>query len=148
MQTVLFKTKRLSEDHIRCRTAIWYKANPSSVSQGMRAAKDNDGQRLFTSNEFPTTKQIASLFSPLAAKRNFDTDEELSDEEADETERQSALQELKDAVMSDVSIQHSHSIVFDCYNIYVIWYRNQSFPRFQFQCHMTFALHLVLTPQL
>ena len=70
----------------------------------MRAAKDNDGQRLFTSDEFLTTKQVASLFSPLAAKRNFDTDEELSDEEANETERQSALQELKDAVMSDVSI--------------------------------------------
>ena len=67
-------------------------ANPSSVLQGMRTAKDNDGQRIFTSNEFLTTKQIASLFSRLAAKRDVDTDEELSDEEADEIERQPSLQ--------------------------------------------------------
>lgn len=91
--------------------------NPLSVSQAMRTAKDSDGQRLFTSDEFLTTKQIASFFSRLASKRNVDTDEELCDEEADEIERQSALQELKDTVMSDISIQHSHPIVYDSYNL-------------------------------
>ena len=93
------------------------KANPSNVSKGLRTAKDNDGQRLFTSDEFLTTKQIASFFSRLAAKRNVDTDEELSDEESYEIERRSALKELKDAVMCDVSIQHSHPIVYDAYNL-------------------------------
>ena len=83
----------------------------------MRIAKDNDGERLFTSDEFLTTKQITSFFSRLAAKSNVDTDEELSDDEADEIERHSALQELKDTVMSDVSIQHSHPIVYDSYNL-------------------------------
>ena len=108
-------------------------ANPSSVLQGMRTAKDNDGQRIFTSNEFLTTKQIASLFSRLAAKRDVDTDEELSDEEADEIERQPSLQELKNAVMSDV-LYSTHILLSLIVTTYVIWYRNQSFPRFQFQC--------------
>ena len=93
------------------------KANPSNVSQAMRAAKDNDGQRLFSSDEFLTTKQIASFFSRLAAKRNVDSDEESDDERSNEIEHQSTLEELKDAVMSDLSIQHSHPIVYDAYNL-------------------------------
>lgn len=39
------------------------------------------------------------------------------DEEADEIQCQSDLQELKDAILTDMSIQHAHPIVYDAHNI-------------------------------
>lgn len=96
------------------------KSNPSSVSQAMRKAKDNNRERLFTSDEFLTTKQITSFFSRLAAKRNVGKDEEISDDqEADEIQCQSDLQELNDKIytQSHISIQYAHPIVYDAHNI-------------------------------
>lgn len=98
------------------------KANPINVEKEMRQAKDSNGARLFESHEFLTSKQITSFFSRLAAKRNVDIDEESGDEESGskeevENERQSALHEMKDTVMSDVSLQCSHPIVYESYNL-------------------------------
>ena len=79
------------------------------------AARDSEGNRLFTSAEFLTSQQVASFFSRLAAKRRLPHVTSGSDEEADDAETESALQELSNAVMREVSLEHP--IVYDYYNI-------------------------------
>ena len=79
------------------------------------AARDSEGNRLFTSAVFFTSQQVASFFSRLAAKRRLPDVMSGSDEEADGAERESALQELSNAVMREVSLEYP--IVYDCYNI-------------------------------
>ena len=57
----------------------------------MIAARDSEGNRLFTSAEFLTSQQVASFFSRLAAKRRLPDVTSGSDEEADDAETESAL---------------------------------------------------------
>ncbi|KAL9967963.1 hypothetical protein ACROYT_G026281 [Oculina patagonica] len=91
------------------------KADPDSVARAMMTARDSEGNRFFTSAEFLTSKQIASFFSRLAAKRRRQDVADVSDEEVDNAERESALQELTNTVMQEVSLEHP--IVYDCYNL-------------------------------
>ena len=91
------------------------KADPESVARAMMAARDSEGNRMFKSTEFLTSQQVASFFSRLAAKRRLPDVSSGSDEEADDAERESALQDLSNAVMREVSLEHP--IVYDCYNI-------------------------------
>lgn len=91
------------------------KSDPESVARAMMAARDSEGNRLFTSAEFLTSQQVASFFSRLAAKRRLPDGTSGSDEEAADAETESALQELSNAVMREVSLEHP--IVYDCYNI-------------------------------
>ena len=79
------------------------------------AARDSEGNRLFTSAEFWTSHQVASFFSRLAAKRRLADVTSGGDEEADDAETESALEGLSNAVMREVSLEHP--IVYDCYNI-------------------------------
>lgn len=78
-------------------------------------ARDSDENRLFTSAEFLTSQHVASFFSRLAAKRRLPDVRCGSDEEADDAERESALEELSNAVMREVSLEHP--LVYDCYSI-------------------------------
>lgn len=91
------------------------KSDPESVARAMMAARDSEGNRLFTSAEFLTSQQVASFFSRLAAKRRLPDVTSGSDEEEDDAETESALQVLSNAVMREVSLEHP--IVYDCYNI-------------------------------
>ena len=91
------------------------KSDPESVARAMMAARDLGGNRLFTSAEFLTSQQVASFFSRLADKRRLPDVTSGSDGEADDAETESALQELSNAVMREVSLEHP--IVYDCYNI-------------------------------
>ncbi|KAL9954869.1 hypothetical protein ACROYT_G042454 [Oculina patagonica] len=75
------------------------KLDPDSVARAMMTARDGEGNCLFTSAEFLTSKQIASFFSRLAAKRRRRDVADVSDEEVDNAERESALQELTNTVM-------------------------------------------------
>lgn len=96
------------------------KVDPTSVSRVMRTAKDSNGERLFDSTEFLTSQQVASFFSSFASKRSIkDVAEAQSDEDEEQTEadKESQLQVLRNKVMSDVSIQHVHPIVYDAHNI-------------------------------
>ena len=70
------------------------------------AARDSKGNRLFISAEFFTSQQVASFFSRLAAKQRLPDVISGSDEEADDAERESALQELSNAVMREVSLEY------------------------------------------
>ena len=87
----------------------------SLLQRAMMAARDSEGNRLFTSTEVLTSQQVASFFSRLAAKRRLPDVTSGSDEEADDAETESALQELSNAVMREVSL--ALPIVYDCYNI-------------------------------
>ena len=71
----------------------------------MMHARGNDGERLFSSDEFLTSQQINSFFSHLATEEN--------DDEAAEFE--SSLEDLTNQVWRKVSLQHP--IVFDCHNM-------------------------------
>ena len=84
------------------------KSDPESVARAMMAARDSEGNRLFTSAEFLTSQQVTSFFSRLAAKRHLP-------DVMSGSETESALQELSNAVMREVSLEHP--IVYDCYNI-------------------------------
>lgn len=90
------------------------KAEPTDVSKAMRTAKDINGERLFDYGDFLTSQQISSYFSPLAAKRSVEVDQPDSE---DETAGEDLQNVLTDKVLSEVSIQHSHPIVCDSYNI-------------------------------
>lgn len=91
------------------------KEDLDSVARAMMTARDSEGNRLFTGAEFLTFQQVASFFSRLAAKRRLPDVTSGIDEEADNAERESALQELTNAVTQEVSLEHP--IVYDCYNI-------------------------------
>lgn len=90
------------------------KADPTEVSKAMSTAKDSNGDRLFSYEDFLTSQQISSYFSRLAAKRSVEGDQPDSE---DETPREDFQSELSDKVLSEVSIQHSHPITYDSYNI-------------------------------
>ena len=90
------------------------KADATEVSKAMRTAKDNNGERLFSYGDFLTSQQISSYFSRLAAKRSVEADQHDSEDEAPGEDLQSVL---SDKVLSEVSIQHSHPIIYDSYNI-------------------------------
>ena len=89
------------------------KAGPVVVAKEMIHAIGNDGDRLFSSDEFLTSQQISSFFSRLATQKSlFDKDDtEENDDEA--TEFESSLEDLTNQVRREVSLQHP--IVFDAY---------------------------------
>lgn len=96
------------------------KADPASVATAMRKAKDVNGERLFDSTEFLTAQQFASFFSRLAAKKTTDEDTEDDDEDEDHTahlQRENHLQEMRDNIVTSMSIQNAHPIVYDSFNI-------------------------------
>ena len=77
-------------------------------------ARNSEGNLLFTTAEFLTSQLVASFFSPLAAKGRLPDVTSGSVEEADDAETESALQELSNAVMREVSLEYP--IICDCYN--------------------------------
>ena len=80
----------------------------------MRTAKDSNGERLFSYEDFLTSQQISNYFSRLAAKRSVEVDQPDSEDETPGEDGQSVL---SDKALSEVSIQHSHPITYDSYNI-------------------------------
>ena len=64
---------------------------------------------------FLTSQQVASFFSRLAAKGRLPDVTTGSDKEAGDAKTESALQELSNAVMREVSFKRP--IICDCYNI-------------------------------
>ena len=83
-------------------------------SKATRTVKDSNGERLFSYEDFLTSQQISSYFSRLAAKRSVEVDQPDSEDETPGEDFQSVL---SDKVLSEVSIQHSHPITYDSYNI-------------------------------
>lgn len=84
------------------------------VSKAIRTAKHTNGKRLFSYGNFLTNQQISSYFSRLASQRSVEVDQPDSENETPGIDLQSVL---SDKVLSEVSIQHSHLIIYDSYNI-------------------------------
>ena len=80
----------------------------------LKPRKDSNGERLFGYGDFLTSQQISSHFSRLAAKRSVAVDQPNSE---DETAGEDLQNVLRGKVLSEVSIQHSHPIIYDSYNI-------------------------------
>ena len=91
------------------------KADAASVSKSMMTARDNNGQRLFTSAEFLTSQQVSSFFSRLSFKLG---DGEMTDSDIEENqnaENEEALCELRSEILQEVAL--THPICYDCYDI-------------------------------
>ena len=56
------------------------KAYPASVGRAMVSAKDASGNRLFTSDDFLASSQIAGFLSRLSAKKTLQDEEEFEDD--------------------------------------------------------------------
>ena len=90
------------------------KAHPASVARAMVAAKDASGNRLFTSDNFLTSSQIAGFFSRLSAKKK------LQDEEEFEDDFQSAADEKRFEQLTNMAVHDlklKHPITYDAYNL-------------------------------
>jgi Arf-GAP/Rho-GAP domain/ANK repeat/PH domain-containing protein 3 len=85
----------------------------------MRRAKDCNGDRLFTINDFLTAQQIASFFSRQAKSAvQAVTDEDIIEEDdMDEcsARQEEALDGIRLLVRKDIDLYHP--IVYDTYNI-------------------------------
>jgi hypothetical protein len=85
------------------------KANAVSVAKSMITARDRNGQRLFSSDEFLTSQRISSFFSRMAAKRTLQIDLGVNDEQS--TEYEQRFEELRNKVIAEVVPKH-----FICYD--------------------------------
>ena len=89
------------------------KADPASVARSMISARDANGTRLFTSEEFLTATQIAGFFSRLASKKGLVDDE--TDDENEAAVVETELNEMLSEVLEDLTPKHP--LVYDRYNL-------------------------------
>jgi len=89
-------------------------AEPTDVvSKAMRTAKDSNGERLFAVMAiFSRASKLVVTF--LALLLSVEVDQPDSEDEIAGEDLQNVL---RDKVLSEVSIQHSHPIVYDSFNI-------------------------------
>ena len=76
-------------------------------------AKDSNGSRLFTSDEFLTASQIAGFFSHLALRKTLVDEEQQADIEV--TAHDAGLKQLVNEAVHELAPKHP--IVFDSYNL-------------------------------
>ncbi|CAB4017823.1 Hypothetical predicted protein [Paramuricea clavata] len=79
----------------------------------MMTTKDDNGDRMFTSEEFLTTQQVSSFFSRLASKKRLPNVQD--DDDALEAENETDLQDLQELVVQEVTLQHP--IYYDRHNM-------------------------------
>ena len=95
------------------------KISAASVAKAMMTARDNNGDRLFTSSEFLTSQQISDFFSRLAAKRSLQVDveeeEEDSDDESEIREAEKRISKISEDVINE--IVPKHPICYDHHNL-------------------------------
>ncbi len=96
------------------------KLNATTVAKSMLSAKDSNGMKLFTKDEFLTSQQISGFFSRLSAKKSLGHAVADSDDATAEGDVASATQELhrrevRAHVQDEVYI--SHPICYDQYNV-------------------------------
>ena len=89
------------------------KANPADVAKAMMTTRDDNGDRMFTSEEFLTTQQVSSFFSCLASKKKLPNVHD--DDDALAAENETDLQDLQELVVQEVSLQHP--IIYDRHNM-------------------------------
>ena len=93
-----------------------HKLDQVTVSQDMRFAKDQDGNRRFTLNEFLTPQQIQSYFSRKASKKKKGQVQPVDrPEDRVAAEDQEAYSNTRCTVIKECQL--IHPIVYDSYNL-------------------------------
>ena len=89
------------------------KTDPAAVARSMMCAKDSNGSRLFTSEDYLTTNQIAGFFSRLASKKSLAEEEQQADIEV------AVYEASRDELVKEVAreLAPKHPIVYDMYNL-------------------------------
>ena len=88
--------------NVGCQTG--HKADPSVVAQTMRKTRLPSGEPMFMIDEFLSSQQIASFFSRETAKRKAAPTS--TSVESIAAERESALQEIHQEVLSSLAVCH------------------------------------------
>ena len=107
------KQKQYLMDKFTIGESTGNKANPVTVAMSMITAKDSNGQRLFSSEEFLTSQQISSFFLVHGAKRALPIDLSIDDEQS--TEHEQRFEELRNEVI--VEVVPKHPICYDNSNL-------------------------------
>ena len=79
----------------------------------MRSEKDENGEQLFDCSEFLTSRQISNFFL-VWPQSEVSTTKRSKTKRA---EKESQLQAMSKKVMSEISIQHAHPILYSDYSI-------------------------------
>ena len=89
------------------------KTDPAAVARSMMCAKDSNGSRLFTSEDYLTANQIAGFFSRLASKKNLPEEEQQPDIEV------AAYEASRNELVKEIAheLAPKHPIVYDNYNL-------------------------------
>ena len=94
------------------------KVNAATVAKDMMSARDTEGNRLFTNEEFLTSKQIAGFFSRMASKKTLPDEISDLDIEQHSVDKEKAFSELSNQVMDDyantLKIQPCQNLLFRC----------------------------------
>ena len=100
------------------------KTDPDDISKSMRKVRDIDGSSLFKSDEYLTSKQIASFFSRLSSKKSVpeasstsdnDDDDEDDNDNDDVLSSEKEYHWIRDEILNEISL--NHPIIYDSYNI-------------------------------
>lgn len=111
--------RRYLESKFKVGQETGLKVDPANVAHDMRYARNQDGARLFSVDEFLTAQQIQSYFSRRASKlRHAHQDEPESEQDAEDVmaaEDELAHQNARSVVLQEVALRHP--IVFDTFNL-------------------------------
>ena len=95
------------------------KVDPASVARSMMTAKNTNGSRLFTSDDFLTATQIANFFSRLASKKTLlddDLGEQfLDDEDVEAAAVEDELEQMTTEAANELAAKHP--LFYDNYNL-------------------------------
>ena len=104
------------------------KADPSSVARAMLTARNVNGERTFTSEEFLTSSQVMSFFSRLAAKKKRLSEEGNNEDDEDFDDLENAAMEAYNELLTNEVARElvpQHPIMYETYNLCDIISRSQ-----------------------
>lgn len=115
------KQKKYLEEKFFLGQETGHKVEAVTVAQEMRYAKDEEGSRRFTLDEFLTPQQVQSFFSRMSAKlRN--RQEEIHEEDTTAAEDQAAFSRTRADVLE--KCQLIHPVVYDSFNLCALYTSN------------------------
>lgn len=117
------KQKAYLDEKFKIGEQTGFKADPAQVAQDMRHAKQEDGGRRFTVDEFLAPQQIKSYFSRMPAKfrqGNHDVADEWDGQAAAE---QDAYFSARAHILEECQL--IHPITYDTYNLCELYARNK-----------------------
>lgn len=109
------KQKAYLDEKFKIGEQTGHKADPAKVATDMRRAKNEDGARKFTVNEFLSPQQIKSYFSRMAAKLRQGSHEDLDEYDLQAVAEQEAYSSARAHILDECQL--IHPITYDTYNL-------------------------------